>query len=116
MVNLLIGWKEAVQVDWLELEHDPELEAWLRRVEARQRAARARKEKAALERAGKLNSSAPPPGEDEPESLCWSCLRAGWDCLCEWPPALPAGAQVVEWRHGDEMLYVVAECPWYWPE
>ncbi|WP_156802030.1 hypothetical protein [Desulfurispora thermophila] len=63
-----------------------------------------------------MYNSAPPPGEDVPESLCWSCLRAGWDCLCEWPPVLPAGAQVVKWRHGDEMLHVVAECPWYWPE
>lgn len=50
------------------------------------------------------------------ESLCWTCLRAGWDCLCLWPYKPPPGAVIEEYTVRNETVRVVVDCPWYWPE
>ena len=55
-------------------------------------------------------------GAEPPDSLCWSCLRATWDCLCPWPQALPPGARAVEVQDGGEVVRVVVRCPLYWAE
>ncbi|WP_143005904.1 hypothetical protein [Sporolituus thermophilus] len=62
----------------------------------------------------------------EVESLCWTCLRATWRCLCPLPDRVPEDATVAR-RKVDSLLaslgyreqeYVqaVVSCPKYWPE
>lgn len=53
---------------------------------------------------------------DPNESLCWSCLRAGWDCLCLWPRQQPDGIEMVEREVDGELLMVVMNCQRYWPD
>lgn len=50
--------------------------------------------------------------EAELNSLCWTCQRATWSCLCGWPWE---SAPVVT-RMGADGLQMVRSCRWYWPE
>lgn len=51
------------------------------------------------------------------ESLCWECLRAGWQCLCQYPSIVPKGAEIQEIVDEEgEVARVVAACPIYWPD
>mgnify|MGYP003587545452 CR=1 FL=1 len=56
-------------------------------------------------------------GANSGDSLCWSCLRVGWECLCCFPADIPDGV-VVEIVIDDdgEKLRIVRECPFYWQE
>jgi len=51
-------------------------------------------------------------------SLCWTCLRATWGCLCRWPherwPKMVTKFVGVD-DLGNELKMVV-ECPGYWEE
>jgi len=46
-------------------------------------------------------------------SLCWTCERAMWDCLCEWPLERWEGMRT---EPAEEELELVRQCPGYWPE
>ncbi len=53
----------------------------------------------------------------EPTSLCWSCLRATWGCLCDWPQRRPPGVETVEIiTESGEQVEIVINCPNRWPE
>ena len=50
--------------------------------------------------------------EAELNSLCWTCQRATWSCLCGWPwDSAPAVTMM-----GVDGFRVVGSCRWYWPE
>ncbi|MCL6558132.1 MAG: hypothetical protein K6U74_04885 [Firmicutes bacterium] len=55
------------------------------------------------------------PQEDRP-SICWDCLRATWECLCQWPAKRWSGMRTRPGPLEDgRRLLVVVECPAYWP-
>lgn len=51
-------------------------------------------------------------------SLCWTCQRAGWECLCQWPKEVIPGiiAEHLEPFNYEWPLLRVMTCPHYWPE
>ena len=56
--------------------------------------------------------------DEEPESICWTCMRAGWGCLCEWPHCRIPGIHTVscEVDFDGNPLERVMVCQSYWPE
>ncbi len=53
----------------------------------------------------------------EPTSLCWTCLKATWGCLCDWPPRRPPDMETIEIiDNNGEKVEVVIYCPDRWPE
>lgn len=59
-----------------------------------------------------------PPGRTAKkynDSLCWYCLRSGWDCLCQYPAAEPPGLKTVTKMDAGEAVKMVVDCPMYWP-
>ncbi len=50
------------------------------------------------------------------DSLCWTCLRAGWACLCQWPVVLLDGATVAVIAEDGEELQIIKSCSMYWPD
>lgn len=50
-------------------------------------------------------------------SLCWTCLRCGWDCLCQWPEDKNTeGKKLRRVIVDGEVAYQVLDCRDYWPD
>lgn len=56
--------------------------------------------------------------EQELNSLCWTCLRSSWDCLCQWPEVRPDGIMTRQTGHevDGSPLEIVLDCPLHWPD
>ncbi len=47
------------------------------------------------------------------DSLCWTCLRRTWSCLCQYPEETPPGLETTE-PNPQCADRIVVRCGWYW--
>jgi hypothetical protein len=52
------------------------------------------------------------------QSICWTCMKAGWECLCQWPHCRIPGMCTVKcgFDLNSNPLERVVVCQGYWPE
>ena len=66
--------------------------------------------------ADRQRSAKPETHDNEPDSICWTCLRRTWACLCSFPAEVPPGLATLTAETSDGPLQVVCSCGWHWPD